>query len=99
MSSMRFFRIRRKSDGLFSVGGQSPKFTKKGKIWQGLGPLKNHLNLLLQDYMRNLRFKRDQKHPYYESYKNFDVVFIYQDCELVEYEPTETAVTNLMDIF
>jgi hypothetical protein len=39
------YKIRR-SDGLFSAGGCSPKFTPKGKAWSGTGPLKNHLNQL-----------------------------------------------------
>ena len=32
-------------DGSFSTGGACPRFTKKGKVWNGLGPLKNHLRI------------------------------------------------------
>ena len=38
------YKIRRKSDGLFSTGGTSPTFTKKGKAWSGKGPLHLHLS-------------------------------------------------------
>ena len=40
---MKLYKIRRKSDGLFSAGGYSPRWTKIGKVWRTLGPLKNHL--------------------------------------------------------
>lgn len=101
MATVKIFRIRRKTDGLYSTGGQNPKFTKKGKIWQGLGPLKNHLNLLLQEHMTSLRLKRDDKSYRHEQFKDYNSVFVYQECELIEYVLTEheTSITNLMDIF
>lgn len=101
MTIVKAFRIRRKSDGLYSTGGQRPTFSKKGKIWQGLGPLKNHLNLLLQEHMTALRLKRDEKSYRHEQFKSYDTVFVYQECELIEYvlQESETSVTNLMDIF
>lgn len=40
------YKIRRKSDGLYSTGGANPNFTKKGKSWAGIGQLKNHLNVI-----------------------------------------------------
>jgi len=40
------FKIRDPNTGLFSSGGMSPSFSKKGKVWKGIGPLKNHLNLV-----------------------------------------------------
>ncbi len=50
------YKIRRKSDGLFSPGGTDAierpyswkKGDKGGKVWQGIGPLKSHLNLLIE---------------------------------------------------
>lgn len=38
------YKIRNKKSGLFSKGGLSPSFSKKGKIWNGIGPLKLHFN-------------------------------------------------------
>ena len=42
------YRIRRKSDGLFSSGGSFPTFSKRGKIWKRKGDLTSHLNLTTQ---------------------------------------------------
>lgn len=39
------YKIRQKSDGLFSAGGTYPRFTSVGKIWKK-GPLHSHLNLV-----------------------------------------------------
>jgi len=39
------FKIRRKEDGLFSSGRTYPSFSKKGKTWNGLAALCNHLSL------------------------------------------------------
>ena len=52
---MKIYRIRNTKTGLFSKGGGdanlsdrgSSSWTKNGKIWQGLGPLRNHLNLFI----------------------------------------------------
>lgn len=38
------YKIKRRSDDLFSTGGSFPRFTKKGKIWRTLGHLRSHLN-------------------------------------------------------
>ena len=37
------YKIRRREDGLFSTGGSFPGFNHTGKIWTGVGPLKNHI--------------------------------------------------------
>ena len=98
---VKIYRIRRKSDGLFSGGGMNPKFTKRGKIWQGLGPLKNHLNCLLKMHLEALRIKRNEKYWGHSEYQNYNESFVYENCELIEYvlEEKENQVTNLMDIF
>ncbi|MFA5048260.1 MAG: hypothetical protein WC516_04530 [Patescibacteria group bacterium] len=44
MAEEIFYKIKRRSDDLFSNGGSYPKFTKKGKIWRTLGHLRSHLN-------------------------------------------------------
>jgi hypothetical protein len=41
---MRFYRIMRLSDGLFSTGGEEPQWTKQGKFWSRLSHLLNHVN-------------------------------------------------------
>src|SRR5687768_6273340 len=59
MNTIKFYKIKHKVIGLYSKGGGSvhdkpwtsnpikPKYnhwSKKGKIWQGTGPLRSHLN-------------------------------------------------------
>jgi hypothetical protein len=41
---MILFLIRDPETNLFSNGGTHPQFTKNGKIWTGIGGLKNHVN-------------------------------------------------------
>ena len=38
------YKIRRRSDGLFSMGGSTPRFTEGGKIWKKKSHLTSHLN-------------------------------------------------------
>lgn len=41
------YMVRRKADGLFSLGGCRPRFSAKGKEWS-MGGLKNHFTLTKQ---------------------------------------------------
>ena len=43
---MIVYRIRRRADGLFSMGGTTPRWNKTGKVWKTKGALSNHLNLV-----------------------------------------------------
>lgn len=43
---MEVYKIRRKVDGLFSMGGSWPRFNKGGKIWKQKGHLTSHLNIV-----------------------------------------------------
>lgn len=45
--SEKLYRIRRKSDGLFSTGGSRPLWTKNGKLWRAPA-LKLHIRMLEQ---------------------------------------------------
>lgn len=42
----QIFKIRRRSDGLFSTGGSSPRFRKEGKTWTKRHHVTAHLRLL-----------------------------------------------------
>lgn len=46
MAEETFYKVRRRSDNLFSNGGGTPRFSARGKIWRNLGPLRNHINQL-----------------------------------------------------
>jgi hypothetical protein len=41
---MYVYKIRRKTDGLFSSGGTYPTFSKKGKTWTARGHVTSHLS-------------------------------------------------------
>lgn len=40
------YKIRRKSDGLFSMGGTTIRFTNVGRVWKRKSDLTNHINTL-----------------------------------------------------
>jgi len=50
---MKLYKIRRISDGLFSMGGMYPYFSKVGKTWNTIGHLRNHLSGLGNQIMRH----------------------------------------------
>lgn len=50
MTTKTIYMIRHKATGLYKLGGAGHRddkglWSKKGKVWMGLGPLKLHLNL------------------------------------------------------
>lgn len=80
----KFYQIKDKNTGLFSTGGMSPRWTKKGKIWKGTGPLRAHLNQFIHtDY-------RSPMYPYPKINK------IPDNWEIVEIEIQET-ITNTIN--
>lgn len=44
--TITIYKIRSREDGLYSCGGMDPSFSKKGKTWNSVGSLKNHLNIV-----------------------------------------------------
>jgi hypothetical protein len=70
---MKVYKIRRIKDGLYSMGGTSPRWTKQGKTWNTIGHLHNHLNMF-KEYNHDLRK--------YVSTLSID----YEGCEVVVYE-------------
>jgi hypothetical protein len=65
------YKIRRRSDGLFSTGGGSPSFNKNGKTWNTRGALSNHF-AVIKEYGRY----RDGKWQYRNPYEDCEVVVI-----------------------
>lgn len=59
------YKIRRKSDGLFSTGGITPRFTEKGKEWKA----RNHVS----SHMRQVGFYHSHKTKE-EYYSDCEVV-------------------------
>ena len=77
------FKIRRKSDGLFSAGGSTPTFTKLGKLWKMQGHLTNHLR---------------QLHNGIGTFKTLNNRHIYANCEIIEYELIERQIGPVKSI-
>lgn len=77
----KMYKLRHKRLGLFSPGGSDSvylhRWTKTGKTWSGTGPLKNHINLLLENWKTN-----------HLPRGNLD----FNDVEVVEYEMREVSV-------
>lgn len=82
MSLEIVYKIRRKSDGLFSTGGSRPDFTKKGKVWRSQGDLNRHFGLLLQ--YKDLDYK-------------WCGINLYKDCEVVILETREAKVSDALE--
>ena len=45
MTVKMIYMIRHKATGLYKNAGSRDQWSKKGKVWVGIGPLKLHLNL------------------------------------------------------
>lgn len=86
MMDKKIFMIKDSQTGLFSTGGTTPRFTKRGKVWSSSGALKNHLHIfettiyrddfdkwLLGDVSRNIRRALEvfSESQLIEIFKNF----------------------------
>ena len=78
---MVVYKIRRKSDGLFSTGGIYPKFTSLGRFWKRKSDLHQHLFSFVR-YWKNCSDRFD--------YLSCDIV------EVKIYEETRSII-NLSD--
>ena len=65
------YKVRRKSDGLFSCGGALPLWNEVGKTWSRIGDAKNHINLMLP-YYKN--YTEQQKYQVREILSNLEIV-------------------------
>lgn len=80
---MKAYKIRDRNTGLFSTGGVTPSWTKRGKTWNSEGALKSHLTLL-QEYSTYSRKK-------WQCPDNWDVV-------VLTWEPAESSVYPARDL-
>lgn len=87
----RMFKIRRLSDGQCSRGGSVPYWTKRGKLWNGLAPLKAHLSLVTQCWEGTNIGRAQVNQP--------PVKFAYEDCVIDELALTvvQTVEVGLAD--
>lgn len=45
---MKVYKIRDSKTGLYSTGGGFPGWKPVGKVWTGMGPVNNHLAVVLK---------------------------------------------------
>jgi hypothetical protein len=82
--TQKVYKIRRKTDGLFSTGGSSPGFTTQGKTWGR----KNHATCHISNIKSNMKYWKEM-HPAATPHNP------YKDCELVEYIITESKTEDI----
>ena len=73
---MNLYKLRNKETGLFSTGGLSPIFNKKGKVWKQLNHIKSHLT-----QFRPTKYSYGVNRAFNENYLN--------SVEIVEYVLSE----------
>ncbi|MDE2095737.1 MAG: hypothetical protein KGL39_00640 [Patescibacteria group bacterium] len=85
--TFKVYKLRRKSDGLYSTGGTDPNFVAcKGKEWKNIGHLKNHLVMF-------------SSNRYYGGPHSNHKKTQFDNLEIVEYEGirTEKSVQSVAD--
>lgn len=94
----RFFKIRHKKTGLYSCGGSYAShdgrygggWTPSGKIWQGMGPLKNHLAQYLPPSTTS---------SYARETFNKNIGPILENWEIVEIEMVAKDIIPMTDLY
>lgn len=88
--SRKLFMIRHIPTGQMKAGGHDARFTFFGKLWEGIGRVKNHLRMY--DYPRN-GANLCERINYIWKQRHFPV----EECEMVEVEIREVHKQPLKD--
>mgnify|MGYP000929319385 CR=1 FL=1 len=84
---MKIYKIFNPETGLYSRGGDPPKWSKVGKTWNTIGHLKNHLHMFERSYNYELK-----------KYVNM-VGRYYPNCVICEYEfETQCKEVNKIEL-
>lgn len=86
--SAKVYKIRHKQTGLFSSGGTTPKWTKKGKAWSALGHLKSHIS----------QVEAPRAYPAWYRGRGPAHIHPYTDAEVVVFEQVEAETRDVMDL-
>jgi hypothetical protein len=84
----KHYKLRRKSDGLYSSGGSWITWSSKGKVWNTLSALSGHLGGLKGEYYD----ARHSRHAYNLGYDAGQVGTKWDDIEIVCLEIRENEV-------
>lgn len=96
MAPKDLFKIHHKKTGLYSKGGTGVNLNgtgmgwgKDGKVWQGMGPLKNHLAQYLPKY-----------DPYYDSVQfKKNIGGILEDWEIIKIKMVVDDIIPMTDLY
>ena len=83
------YKIRRKSDGLYSSGGIRPRFTTFGKVWGNRSSLGSHLALVETNRRPYYWYRRDTFELDPDPYADCEIVEL-----VVEHRETETTTVQ-----
>jgi hypothetical protein len=96
---MTLFKIRN-PQGLFSTGGTTPSWSKRGKTWVALNHVNAHLTLVRSEKTRWIEGLKDER-----TKARFDAtrrctrvdktIHPYVGCVVVEFEATETGCRGI----
>jgi len=97
---MTLFKIRN-PQGLFSTGGSTPRWSKRGKTWVALNHLNAHLTLVRSEQARWIEVLKDERtKARYEATRRCTkvdkTIHPYVGCEVIEFEATETSVRKIV---
>lgn len=87
------YKIRDINTGLFSTGTSRYKFNKKGKIFNGLGGVRSHLNMIAAENARKSNVK-----PWELTWEEL-AAFIPLNWEIVEYKEEILSEKLAFDVY
>lgn len=96
---LTIFKIRN-PHGLYSTGGTSPRWSKRGKTWVALNHLHAHLTLVRHERARFAEGLKDERtKARFEATRRYcrvdPTVNPYEHCEIVEYTVNEAGVRGV----
>ena len=96
---MTLYKIRNAA-GLFSTGGTTPSWSKRGKTWVALNHLNAHLTLVRTEQARFVAGLKDERtKARYEATRRYSRVDKtlnpYVGCDVIEFEATETGCWSI----
>ena len=87
----KLYKIRRLSDGYFSCGKSTPKFTPNGRFFKR-GPLLTHLSYLAKNVIKSRSFGG---RPPITHIPVIRLLTQYANCEIIEYEIKQLETSSI----
>ena len=90
ISNDKFYKIRHVPTGLYKMEGENNEFNKIGKIWRGSRVIA-HLKQFKSSPMRDRKLSISELISFW--WKKYPL----EECEIIEFQMTETNSQNLKD--